>query len=394
MDGRTRLDLALETAAEIEPAAARAAARTLNTLLGNGRDGHDARQPEDAWSSSVLSRDGYPVELGFVSGAPGLRYTVELPPAGPAPTPGGDRWSRTLAVARSLIAARGKAEGTAATATDLPAAPAADLPEEAAALLDPLRHIQAAAREPLRYGAWLSGRHTAERTRFKLYTEIPPDSAPLWQPWERTLLERPAPLPTRCPTLRMVGTDLAARTHRVELYYDLSSLHPSEVARLAERIGLEARAPEILELLREAVCLPLTHELPARCYWGFSYALEVEPSNFGTPRTQPLAFTLYTFANALFGGDGKIRRALLALARNRSWDGHRTLALYERISEPLAARRGFVTCHGVFGVTVTADPAQPAVATWGLTPPPVRREDLADRRPGTTGAAVRAGGRR
>ena len=206
----------------------------------------------------------------------------------------------------------------------------------------------------------------------------------------------------------MVGTDLAergdendraGRTGRIELYYDLSSLHPSEIARLAERVGLEGRAPEILELLREAVCLPLTHELPARCDWGFSYALEVEPS--GSPddpdaprRTRPLAFTLYTFANALFGGDGKIRRALLALARNRSWDGQRTLALYERISEPLAARRGFVTCHGVFGVTVTADPARPAVATWGLTPPPVRLEDLADGRPGTTRAAARAGGRR
>jgi len=391
MDGRSRLDLALKAAAEIEPAAAQAAARSLDTLLGTGHDSDTAPRPESTWSTSVLSRDGYPVELGFVSGAAGLRYTVELPPAGPSRAPGGDRWSRTLAAAHGLIAAGDTAEPR----VDSAAGAAAGI----AALLDPLRRIQAEAREPLRYGAWLSGRHTAERSRFKLYTEIPPDSAPLWQPWECTLLDRPAPLPTRCPTLRMVGTDLTERTDRVELYYDLSSLHPSEVARLAERVGLEGRAPEILDLLREAVCLPLTHELPARCDWGFSYALEVEPSDSGAPRTRPLAFTLYTFANALFGGDGKIRRALLALARNRSWDGQRTLALYERISEPLAARRGFVTCHGVFGVTVTADPAQPAVATWGLTPPPVRGEDLADRQPGQrcTGratSAASAGGRR
>ena len=79
MDGRIRLDLALATAAEIEPAAARATARTLDALLACGRGDRDARPPESAWSSSVLSRDGYPVELGFVPGAPGLRYTVELP---------------------------------------------------------------------------------------------------------------------------------------------------------------------------------------------------------------------------------------------------------------------------------------------------------------------------
>lgn len=369
MDGRARLDLALAAAAEIEPEASRAAAATLERLIEGELDrrpvGDDGDEPADPWSGSVLSRDGYPVELGFVPGASGLRYTVELPAAG-----GVDRWSRTLAAARRLGA-------------DVP-------PRLAAPLLDPVRRAQTGAVEPLRYGAWLSGRHTAERTRLKLYAEIPGGSASLWRPWESTLLERPAPLPTRCPALRMVGIDLADltdrahrtdRSGRIELYYDLSSLHPSEVALLAERVGLEERAPEILDLLREAVCLPFTHELPARCDWGFSYALEVEPSGSGRLRTRPLAFTLYTFANALFGGDGKIRRALLALGRSRGWDRDRNLSLYERISEPLAARRGFVTCHGVFGVTVTADRAIPAVATWGLAPPSLRRDDLASRAP-------------
>ncbi len=352
--GRVRLERALAVAAACEPAAAHAAAATLGTLFGWGNDRDDHGSPADSWSGSVLSRDGYPVELGFVPGVPGVRYTAELP--GDA-----DRWHRTLGAARGLGAA-------------VP-------PELATTLLDPLRRIQTGAREALRYGAWLSGRHTADRTRFKLYTEVPPGSASLWRPWEGTLLDRPAPLPTRVPTLRMVGLDLTGAADplgpvgRIELYYDLTSLHPSEVALLAERVGLADRTSEILDLLREATCLPLRHELPARCDWGFSYALEVEPaSGTGAPLARPVAFTLYTFANALFGGDGKIRRAILALGRSRGW----SLALYERISEPLASRRGFVTSHGVFGATVTADRARPPVATWGLAPPAVRKEDLSE----------------
>lgn len=375
-DSRARLERSLRAAAEVEPAAARAAGSALEALLGASGD-----DPSPPWDGSPLSRDGYPVELGFIAGVPGvpgLRYTVELPgPSGPA-----ERTERTLAAARRLGVS--------------PPATGADTDEP---VLDLLRRIQASAPEALRYGAWLSGRHApgesreaAGADRFKLYLEVPAGSEALWAPWERTLFDRERPLPTRAVTVRMVGIDLvpAARSGdtsgRIELYYDLSSLHPTEIAELAGRAGLGERAPEILELLRRAVRLPLRHELPAHYDWGFSYALDLSSDGSARPR----AFTLYTFANALFGGDGKIRRALLDLGEGEGWD----LSLYERISRPLAERRGFVTCHGVFGVTVTEDPTRPAVATWGLAPPPVPTPESArTRADAPRPVACAAGGR-
>jgi len=377
-DGRMRLERSLRAAAEVEPAAARATGAVLETLLGASDDG-----ASPSWDESPLSRDGYPVEIGVVPGVPGLRYTVELPspadpgrPAGSRNTPLG-RVERTLAALRRL--------GAAVPALRPGTGPHGEDGDET--VLDLLRRTQRSAPEALRYGAWLSGRHapganraTPATGRFKLYLEVPSETEALWRPWERTLFDRNLPLPTRAVTLRMVGVELAPATKstesvrsadvdwtantdgRIELYYDLSSLNPTEVALLAERAGLGERAPEILELLRRAVCLPLRHELPARYDWGFSTALDVSPDGSARPR----AFTLYTFANALFGGDGKIRRALLALGEAEAWD----LSLYEHISRPLAERRGFVTCHGVFGVTLTGDPRRPAVATWGLAPPP------------------------
>jgi len=385
-DGRMRLERSLRAAAEVEPAAARAAGAVLETLLGASGQG-----TSPPWDESPLSRDGYPVELGFVAGVPGvpgLRYTVELPCSaerGTGPATGTrnaplERVERTLAALRRLLAAVPTLRTGAGTHGE-------DADETVLGLL---HRVQRFAPDTLRYGAWLSGRHapganraTPATGRFKLYLEVPSETEALWRPWERTLFDRDLPLPTRAVTLRMVGVELAPTTEsadatgRIELYYDLSSLNPTEVALLAERAGLGERAPEILELLRRAVCLPLRHELPARCDWGFSIALDVSPDGSARPR----AFTLYTFANALFGGDGRIRRALLALGEAEGWD----LSLYERISRPLAERRGFVTCHGVFGVTVTDDPGRPAVATWGLAPPPV---------PAVTGATATFDGAR
>ena len=326
-----RLDRALALAAEIDPAAAAAGAAALTDAFGES-------PADDFWHTSQLARDGFPVEVGVVPGEPGLRYTSEC--AGPAVI-GVERLDRALAAAARLGAA----------APD-------------ASVVTTLRHIQAAAPERLRYGAWLAGRHASGHSRFKLYAEVPRRSEALWQPWERLLIDgrtnADPVLPTRAVTLRMVGLDLAAasaadRGGRIELYYKLSSLYPSEVATLAARVGLAERTPDLLALLRQAACLPLTCELPCRYDWFFSYALGV-----GGP-----VFTLYTFANNLFGGDGKIRRALLALGEARGWD----LSFYERLSSPLATRRGFITCHGFFGVTVTSGAAPPATATWGLTPP-------------------------
>jgi len=87
--------------------------------------------------------------------------------------------------------------------------------------------------------------------------------------------------------------------------------------------------------------------------FGFSYAV---------PQGGPAVFTLYAFANSLFGGDGRIRAAVLKLAERRGW----SLPLYERLSAPLAETRGHITHHGLFGIVVPTE--GPLNISLGLTP--------------------------
>jgi hypothetical protein len=143
---------------------------------------------------------------------------------------------------------------------------------------------------------------------------------------------------------------------RTELYYDASHLRPGEIATLLSRVGLKARANDVLQVLQRAYDRPIGYELPGNDF-GFSYSLSAQGG--------PVICSLYTFAISIFGGDAKIRAGLLRLASSQGWN----FSLYERMSEPLVHRRGFITCHTVFGVVVSG-PEPPSIV-FGLTPPEV-----------------------
>jgi hypothetical protein len=312
------VDRALRLAAEIDPEPAAAAAAALEEIFPDGAA---------VWSGSELSRTGFPVEIAFVAGDPALRWTAEV--AGPD-RPCGERLDAALALYRRLGGAT------------MPAVPA-----------DLITFLQAAQTGgTLKYGAWLGGRHRRDQSTYKLYAEVPPEAAAVAAAWEREQIAAPPVLADRGAQLCMVGYH--ADAGRLELYYEAEGLLLGEVATAMSRLGLEARAPEVLDLIQQAYERTMRLELPCRKV-GWSYSLSC--------RGEAPAFTFYTFANSLLGGDGKIRKALLRLCAARGWE----LPLYEAVSRPLAERRGFVTCHGLFGIVIAA--GAPTTLSFGLVPP-------------------------
>jgi len=308
------VDRALRLAAEtaLEPAAA--AAASLEEVFPEGAD----------WSGSQLSRTGFPMELAFVAGDPSLRWTAEV--TGPD-RPCDERLDVALDLYRRL--------GGATMPADL---------------ITFLRSAQTGG--TLKYGAWIGGRHRPGQNTYKLYAEVPPEASALAAAWEREQVGAPPVLEVRGAQLCMVGHH--ADAGRLELYYEAEGVLCHEMATLMSRVGLENRAPEVLDLLQQAYERTTRLELPCRKV-GWSYSLSA--------RGEAPAFTFYTFANSLFGGDGKIRAALLRLCAARGWE----LPLYEAVSQPLAGRRGFVTCHGLFGIVIAA--GAPAALSFGLVPP-------------------------
>ena len=139
---------------------------------------------------------------------------------------------------------------------------------------------------------------------------------------------------------------------RAELYFQTHRLFRADVPLLMAAAGLEGRADEVLQLLQDACHSALEAALPAADF-GVSV---------GTGAHGNAVFTIYALANDLFGGDRRIRDAMLRLAQARGWD----VGFYRELSEPLTGVSDFVTRHGMFGITVTA--GQPASVVIGLTP--------------------------
>lgn len=298
------------------PAPARRARAALDLLLA-GVAGDCAH--------SSLTPTGSAFEPAFSLAAPGLRYTVD-----PAP-PGLDRHA-SLAHVLALLARLGA-----------PAPPPS--------FIDRIAPLQACG--ALRYGAQVGGRHSALADSYKLYVEIPAEAHEQADAFGTALLAS-APLltgPGRNARPTLAGIDLASG--RQELYYRIDHLHPLEIGILLSRADNAARAPEVLAMLSAAQAAPIRHALPGAT-WGFSYAPEAGGG---------ITFSLYTFARTLFGPDGAIRAALLAMGARHGWN----LAVYEQLSRPLAGVRRLPCHHGVVGITV---PPEGPPALWiGLAPP-------------------------
>lgn len=321
---------ALAALAPFHPAAAERARAALGRLLAGIVE---SAWPEVAWSFSHLTGDGFPQLFTFccrpggaqTSGSrPGeIRYTCEI--AGPE-VPVGERLPR----ARALVAELGGGEP----------------PAEVGGFLERVQR-----QDGLRFGAWVGGRHGPADDRYKLYAEVPPQGA-------REVSQRAVELaggalrPGRPLSPRMIGYDPAAG--RLELYYRAPGLEPDELPRLLGLLGLEVRLPLLLELAAAAWGRPLAEGFPGETH-GFSLV-------FG-PAGEPQAFSLFHFARAVFrGGDGAIRRRLLALGQEAGWN----LGDYAAVSAPLAGGDGWRTHHDL--VSLVLPVRGPAELQIGVRP--------------------------
>ncbi|PYG90373.1 hypothetical protein LY28_00256 [Ruminiclostridium sufflavum DSM 19573] len=295
----------------------------LKKLLGS------SVEPKHLWNFSSLGRTGFPVEVAFVSDDPSLRITAEV--TGPEIPP-----SERLNYAEELFSELNGSE------------------------IPPVlsRFVHSIQKEgSLRYGAWLGSRHSCDGNSFKLYMEVPcyPDNSPEVKAWEQAIISRPFTRPAR---LRMIGYN--GDSHTLELYYDTTYVWPQDLPALMSPVGLRDYAGDVTDYLFQAYRRPVNWELPGASDYGFSYAV---PCPYTNNNKSNSAFSLYTFANALFGGDHSIRAAILELSKRQGWDS----SLYEEISRPIAHKRGFITHHGVFGIVMSSRGR--ASVTFGLTLP-------------------------
>ena len=217
-----------------------------------------------AWQSSKLGRTGFPVEFALTTaGAPGLRYTSEVDALDP----------------------RGRLIRACDTFRKLSGMAVPDSVTQAAAALQ--------RDATLKYGAWIGCRHGRQGNSYKVYIEVPQGRAPDSVPVIRELQHRKL-------RVSMIGY----QPDCMEMYYAIENPLPGEIGTAMAPIGLESRTEEVLDLLAEARMRPIHREMPCADF-GFSYAIPDK----GAP-----VFTLYAFANSLFGGDGRTRSALLRLA--------------------------------------------------------------------------------
>lgn len=210
--------------------------------------------PEIAYRSSRLTPDRSPVELAWTSRDPAVRWTAEV-----------------------------AAPEVASSARLALAAARASLPDATVAALAGLQRGG-----PLRYGAWLGGRHDEDGTdRFKVYAEVPPGT-------DLRLLVDHHVLRQWGLRWRMVG---ASPDGSLELYAGID--RPQDVDLLAfEQVTLGSSG-RLLAAVRDLTGAP---ELARPS--GLSVVL--------APRGQALAVTWFASAKGLFPSDATTVATLTA----------------------------------------------------------------------------------
>ncbi len=261
--------------------------------------------PEVAWRFSAINGDGFPVEFTFSSRGPGVRYTAEVDgPEAPERT----RIRSALRWARCAH------------------------PETAAS-----RYSRRWQQGALRWGAWVGGAHASRRSRRKIYVEARGGPAP-----PATVVLPPA------SALRFVG--LTPATGDCEWYFRRDWIETCEVGRLLRSLHLR----QLFGPLREAV--EATLPWPARGGW-------LVPADAGFSVATGTAFSVFTYARSLWGGDASIRRHILTLAARQGW----SFELYERVTAPLERAGDYLTHHGV--LAWIAAPDQPVELRISVRPP-------------------------
>jgi hypothetical protein len=314
--------------ATLERRAPRAVTRARPVLEQLLRRAVPAPESAGSWALSHLNSSGFPLEFTFVAGENGVRYTAELDVPGWQP-------------ARRLEQA------------------VACLEEREAAVPRALRIRLAAAQQggPLKFGAWIGGRHDESGDRAKLYAEVASDS-PAAQALVAEQLGDEALLVDRRYELRMVGYEPA--TARLELYFRGFHLQPYHLRLLLARAGMDGEQEQLLEAI--ASCFPYQSRRVPGDEWalrkaGFSYSLGGE--------SRAPVFSFFLPARKLFGSDASSRQGLLALAERYGWE----LGAYQEVSAPLAEATHTFHHHGIVSFLVAG--AHHSLYA-GLAPPPLQ----------------------
>ena len=311
-----------------EPAVAREFARTTAVAL---RGFH----ADEGWGGGLLNRTGAPLEISCATFSDDIRYSVEL---SESETPPAARLSR----ANALLEELGR-------------------PMEPGIAIRRLGAMQEGA--TLRWGAWLGIRHGKRGTAFKIYAEIPAQSNPAV---DGLLAEYLVSLPTLSggraqPAL--IGQ--ALDSDRCEIYFELPQrgLSVGDVERLLAHAELKERKEALLELVRSFEFRSGTGNAQAlpEAQWGFSYSL--------LPGGREPVFSLFAFARDLAGGDGSMRRQILAASRGRDWN----LGCYPALSEPLTDWYFRSEYHNMISFVVAEAPMVGMQVS--LSPPPQEPND-------------------
>jgi len=311
--GRRGFERAVRVIESFEPAVASEFVGTTDLLL---REVKRSAQGDGAWTGGLLNRTGAPLEFSFGTGSGDLRYTVEA--GGPETAPG-----RRLDVVDTRLGELGAARSRGGVCSRF-------------------REIQRNA--GLRFGAWLGVRHfrNGRPTRFKIYAEVPGKTSRAASALASEYLG-PGPVgPVSQPVL--LGGDPGG--DRCEFYYELASRRfmPDTLRQMLARVGLESRQAELIDLLRsfEFRGEGVGGALP-EAQFGFSYS--------ALPGGGEPAFSIFVFAADLPGGDGFLRRQVLASALGRGW----TLGCYAAMTEAVAQRYFRSAYHNMISFAVDSD---------------------------------------
>lgn len=268
-------------------------ARARRALAGLLAPLSSSAWPEVSWRFSRLTGDGYPFELTCCT-APHTRYTLEV---GPPELPDHQR----LPVALALL-------GTAGGSADAQVSAA-------------LRELQRG--RPLRYGAWLGGRHTRTADAYKVYAEVPAGAS-----WVTAApLLGALPVGSHCS---MVGL---ASDGSQELYFRVPALTWEDLERLCGRHGLQRHLPALTSLIQRLSGRTGLPPTPT----GLSVTLR-------SGQLQSVA--LIVAVRDLIGGDGAAQAVLAPYFPPQSG--------YARVSQPLAGRSGPYTRHSALSFALSA----------------------------------------
>lgn len=250
--------------------------------------------PEIAWSFSRLTNTGVPIEFAWSSRDLAVRYTVEADAPEAADT-------QRLAIA------------------------AHRLQHDFGCLVNESLETWVSAQTcgPLKFGAWIGGRHTAQSDAFKLYIELP-----------GVLPELPA---LRHPICRHYGmkwrmAGISASGECVELYAYAPDLDGQLLGVIeATVLGSDRR------LLKAIISFSQHDELPNPS--GISFAFDAQGVIRGV--------CWFTFAKALFSNDDATQAAILRWTRDAAVDNTFYSAL-------ISGQQNVRWRHGIIGMGLDA----------------------------------------